>query len=75
MPAHSNGVIIGYIVQFYIPDTQIITHKEIAHCNAFYIVEEEDNLEGACNTSVRVRMQFLSLSNNYRHCHTIIAKH
>ena len=56
MPAHPNGVITGYTVQFYIPGTHINIHKHVPHSKTFYKVVEEDILDSyrPCNTHVRV---------------------
>ena len=56
MPAHPNGVITGYTVQFYIPETHIIiAHKHVPQSKTFYrVIAEEDNIDEACNTHVRV---------------------
>ena len=57
MSAHPNGAIIGYTVKFYIPGTHVKVHKRVPHSKTFYKVVEEDNLDGACNTHVKVSGQ------------------
>ena len=58
MPIHPNcATITGYTVKFYIPGTQVNVYKQVSQCNTFYQVVEEDNLDGACNTHIKVSKQ------------------
>ena len=54
-PFSPNGDITGYEAQFYIPGTQnIMKIVEIAKDRTFYIVKENDNLDGDTDPFVRV---------------------